>query len=176
MISPVVCKLLGGMVLFAAGGYLSVAVSRFERRRLSVLDAYLSLIYHIKGQIDCYALPLRDILSSVDPALLSACLGSDDPADARALLPEWLATPDSPLPLLVAESRMYLEPESERLLASFAHELGSTHRADQVARCDHYIAVLGEERRRLIETLPTRMRIGSTLCLCAAAGVAVLLW
>ncbi len=169
-------KLVGSLLLLTAGGYLSVAVGRFERRRLSVLDAYLSLIYHIKGQIDCYAMPLRDILATTDPALLSACLGSDDPADACRILPDLLAMTDSPLPALVAESRLYLEPESERLLMSFARELGATHRADQVLRCEHYIATLGEERRRLVESLPTRTRVGSTLCLCAAAGVAVLLW
>ncbi len=171
-----ICKLWGGLLLMLAGGYLSVAVSRFERRRLAVLDAYLSLIYHIKGQIDCYAMPIRDILATVDPMLLAACLGSDDPADATALLPALLCTPEPPLPALVEASRIYLEPESERLLGSFAQELGATHRADQVARCDHYITVLGEERRRLLESLPTRMRVGSTLCLCAAAGAAVLLW
>lgn len=169
-------KALGSLFLLMAGGYLSVSVSRYQRRRLFVLDAYLSLIYHIKGQIDCYAMPLRDILAAVDPGLLAACLGSDDPRTALELVPNLLATPESPLPLLVRESRLYLEPETERLLTAFALELGATHRIDQVARCDHYITVLGEERHRLLETLPTRIRVGSTLCLCAAAGAAVLLW
>ncbi len=169
-------KAIGTLLLLLAGGYLSVSVSRYERRRLLVLDAYLSLIYHIKGQIDCYAMPIRDILAMADPALLSACLGSDDPETAADILPALLALPDSPLPALVEESRLYLNPEAERLLASFAHELGATHRSDQVARCDYYITVLGEERRRLIEVLPARMRVGSTLCLCAAVGAAVLLW
>ncbi len=171
-----ILKLVGGFLLFFAGGYLSVAVTRFERRRLSVLDGYLSLIYHIRGQIDCYAMPIRDILATVDPALLAACLGVDDPAVPCRLLPRWLSSPEPPLPALVEESRLYLEPESERLLAAFARELGATHRADQVSRCDHYIAALTEERRRLLDALPTRMRVGSTLCLCAAAGAAVLLW
>lgn len=169
-------KALGSLILLLAGGYLSVSVSRYQRRRLLVLDAYISLVYHIKGQIDCYALPLRDILATVDPALLSACLGSDDPRVALELLPRLLSAPESPLPLLVAESRLYLEPEAERLLTSLSHELGATHRMDQVARCEHYITVLGEERRRLLEAMPTRIRVGSTLCLCAAAGAAVLLW
>ncbi len=171
-----ICKLLGGLILLAAGGYLAMAVSRYERRRLLVLDAYLSLIYHIKGQIDCYAMPIRDILATVDPTLLAACLGSDHPEDACARLPVLLASSELPLAALVEESRLYLEPEADRLLTAFAHELGATHRTDQVARCEHYITVLGEERRRLLENLPTRMRIASTLCLCAAVGAAVLLW
>ncbi len=174
--SAVIWKLVGGILLFFAGGYLSVAVTRFERRRLSVLDAYLSLLHYIKGQIDCYAMPLRDILAGCDPTLLSACLGEDGPEAARALLPRLLAASPSPLEAFVHESRVYLDPETERLLGTFAHELGRTHRADQVARCTHYITLLTEERRRLLEALPTRTRVGATLCLCAAAGLAVILW
>ena len=56
-------KLLGTLILLGAGGYVSLAMNRFERRRLSVLDGYLSLIQYIKGQIDCYAMPLTDILA-----------------------------------------------------------------------------------------------------------------
>ncbi len=173
--SGILWKLTGGILLFFAGGYLSVSVTRFERRRLSVLDAYLSLLYYIKGQIDCYAMPLGDILAGCDPTLLSACLGLDSPDEARAYLPRLLAA-ERPLLALVQESRVYLEAESERLLCAFAQELGRTHRTDQVARCAHYIGLVTEERRRLLESLPTRMRVGATLCLCAAAGVAVILW
>ncbi len=169
-------KLMGSLLLFFAGGYLALSVSRFERRRISVLDGYLSLLYHIKGQIDCYAMPLRDILMGVDPLLLASCLGSDAPDEASALLPALFESGESPLTGLVRESRAYLVPESERLLLSFARELGGTHRVDQVARCEHYIQLLCEERRRLLESLPARMRVGATLCLCAAAGVAVVLW
>ncbi len=174
--SGVVWKLLGSFLLFFAGGYLSVSVTGYERRRLTVLDGYLSLLYHIKGQIDCYAMPVREIMIGLDPTLAASCLGVDDPAEARAYLADLLASPEPPLPALVRESHAYLEAESERLLTAFAHELGGTHRADQVSRCDHYIFLLTEERRRLLDTIPTRMRVGATLCLCAAAGVAVILW
>ena len=72
-----ICKLVGSLILLFAGGYVSVAITRFERRRLRVLDGYISLIYYIKGQIDCYAMPLPAIMASADPAVLAACLGLD---------------------------------------------------------------------------------------------------
>lgn len=164
-----ICKILGSFVLLLAGGYISVAIARFERRRLRVLDGYLSLIYYIRGQIDCYAMPLPDILASADPAVIAACLGLD------------LTTPlplpaERPLSAMVQESRLYLEPEAERLLTTLTGELGSTFRAQQVARCDHYLLALTEERRKLGDTLPARLRATYTLCLCCALGVAVLLW
>ena len=80
------------------------------------------------------------------------------------------------LPDLIRDSRVYLEPETERLLTAFSAELGRTYREEQVARCEHYIEMLGEERTRLVETVPGRIRTNSVLCLCCILGVAVLLW
>ena len=71
-----ILKIIGSGILLLAGGYISLAIAAFERRRLWVLDGYISLIYYIKGQIDCYALPMTDILAQADPVVLAACLGS----------------------------------------------------------------------------------------------------
>ena len=165
---------MGTAFLLLAGGYLSVFFNRMERKRLLVLDGYISLLRFIKGQIDCYAMPIEDILAIADPTLLSACMGEksqeiclDDKGYMRVL---------PALPDMVRESRLYLEPESERLLNRFAAELGQTYRVEQVMRCEHYIQALGEERRKLSETAPLRVRMNSVLCLCCALGVAVLLW
>ena len=160
-------KVLGSGLLLLASGYVALSVRRFEHRRLRVLDGYISLIYYIKGQIDCYAMPLADILASADPSVIAACLG----LDLTAPLPV-----PCPLPDMVRESRLYLEPEAERLLTTLTGELGSTYRAEQVIRCDHYLAALTEERRKLNDTLPARLRATCTLCICCAIGAAVLLW
>ena len=149
-----------------------MAIARFERRRLRVLDGYISLIYYIKGQIDCYAMPLSDIMASADPRILSACLG----LDLTTPLPPLPRTGDRPLTAMVEESRLYLEPEAERLLTSLTGELGATYRAEQVARCNHYLTALTEERRKLGDSLPGRLRTTCTLCLCCALVAAVLLW
>jgi hypothetical protein len=77
---------------------------------------------------------------------------------------------------MVRESRLYLEPEAERLLTTLTGELGSTYRAEQVNRCDHYLTALTEERKKLMDTLPARLRATCTLCICCAVGAAILLW
>jgi hypothetical protein len=77
---------------------------------------------------------------------------------------------------MVRESRLYLEPEAERLLTTLTGELGSTYRAEQVNRCDHYLTALTEERKKLMDTLPARLRATCTLCICCALVAAVLLW
>ena len=162
-------KVIGCIVLLIAGGYVSLAVVRFERRRLRVLDGYISLIYYIKGQIDCYAMPLVEILAHADPTLIAACLGLESASTLPAL-------PPAPLPTMVQESRLYLEPESERLLTTFTGELGSALRGEQVARCEYYIQALTEERKKLSDTLPARLRVSCVLCMCCATLAAILLW
>ena len=162
-------KAIGSLLLLLAGGYVTITVRRFEYRRLRVLDGYLSLLYYVKGQIDCYAMPIRDILTRADPCVLAACLGLGREETGA------LGGCDS-LPAMLRESRLYLEPEAERLLSTFTAELGSVYRAEQVVRCDYYIAALTQERRKLCDALPARLRITSTLCLCCALGAAVLLW
>ena len=169
-----ICKIVGSLLLILAGGYVTLSVRRFEHRRLRVLDGYVSLLYYVKGQIDCYAMPIRDILSRADPAVVADCLG----LDSFRLSGEINGMSEDPLslPAMVRESRLYLEPETERLLTTFTGELGSVYRAEQVNRCDYYIRALTEERRKLYETMPARIRTASTLCICCAVGAAVLLW
>ncbi len=164
-------KIIGTLILLAAGGYVSMGITRVERRRMGVLDSYISLLFYIKGQIGCFAMPIEDILANTDPALLAGCLGY-----ARRTREEIYPFTVPTLPELIRDSRVYLEPESERLLTAFSSELGHTYREEQVARCDHYIEALAEERRRLAEVVPGRVRMNSVLCLCCVLGVAVLLW
>ncbi len=160
-------KLLGSLLLVGAGIYVALAVARYERRRVGVLDGYLSLLRFIRGQIDCFSMPMEQILAAVDPSVLAACRGQNDRSAGR---------PASSLPLLLRDSHGYLGRESERLLSSFSHELGHTHREEQVGRCDYYLSAIGEQRNRLADTLPARVRTGGALCLSCALAVAMLLW
>jgi hypothetical protein len=52
--------------LLFAGGYASIAMNRMEHRRLAVLDGYIALLRYIKGQINCYAMPIGDILAAAE--------------------------------------------------------------------------------------------------------------
>lgn len=163
-------KLLGAGLILLVGGYASLAMNRMERRRLEVLDAYISLLRYIKGQINCYAMPVREILAAADPSLLWVCLG-----EGFRRLPTEEPSVQS-LSDMIGAARLYMEPETERLLNNFSSELGHTFRAEQVTRCDDYIQALGEERRKLAEAAPMRVRVNSALSLCTALGLVILLW
>ena len=154
-------KLLGVLAMLLSGGIGAWSAVCYERRRLRVLDGWLDMIRHLRSQIDCYLMPLDEILSKSDEAILRACA---------------CRTPHPSLPSLLASSRSYLGEESGRLIASFVKEIGGSYREEQLRRCDYYITALRTERNKLAESLPSRIRLSVSLCLCASIGAFILLW
>ena len=150
-------KLFGSLLLALTGLTLAVSISRFEQKKLRVIDSFISLIFHIKGQIDCYSLPLCDILRN-RPSGLELLEGSEDLGE------------------ILYHARIYLDAETYRLLESFYLEFGGLYREEQLKRCDYYIEALGEQRRALFEDLPARQKIGSALCICSTIGILIILW
>ena len=61
-------------MVIAAGGTAAFYLASYEKKKLSVLDAWIDLIFHIRGQIDCYLMPLDEILSCADEAVLKGCM------------------------------------------------------------------------------------------------------
>lgn len=157
-----ILKLFGSLLLALAGGMLSFSFCRFEKKKLSVLDSYISLLFYIKGQIDCYSKPISDILKSADREMIEGC---------GCRLPD----PTS-LDMMLDEGKIYLERESMRLLSCFSREFGSTYKDEQLRRCDYYIEALLEERRDLSDDIPSRNKVGSAIWMCASFGLMIVLW
>lgn len=154
-------KLLGSGLIAAAGGVAAYSAVHYEKRKLSVLDAWIDLIFHIRGQIDCYLMPLDDILACADTEILRACMCRAPHPDLRTLL---------------HASSPYLTPEAKRLLTALIRELGGSYREEQLRLCDYYINALREIRNQIAADLPSRVKLCITLCICTALGTAILLW
>ena len=156
-----VIKLIGCGALALASVIMAVSYRRFEWKKLDTTDGFIALIFYIKGQIDCYSRPRSDILSTLPPEIFHACN-----------CPRGTCT----LEEMVEASRIYLDEEPLRLVASFSSEFGSTFRDEQLRRCDYYISALSEERRRVFGSVQSKSRAGSALWICASVGIIILLW
>lgn len=154
-------KLLGGLLILAVGGVAAYGTSKYERKRLAVLDGWIDLIVYIRSQIDCYLMPLNEILQCGDRTVLDACMSPANATDLGAILDA---------------SSLYLDGERLRLLKNFVQETGSSYREEQLRRCDYYITALRTQREKIASELPARRRLCVTLCLCVACGTAILLW
>ena len=154
-------KIAGALLVLASGTGLAVGAVRYERVRLQVHDALISLIFFIKGRIDCYAMPVEQIMLEMDKGILADCRCPGQVESSEALLPH---------------VRSYLDPETYRVLQSFGAGLGSGFRDEQTKRCDYYIELLREKRMQLESELPARARMNGVIWILCAAGAVILLW
>lgn len=154
-------KALGVLLILAVGAVTAKAGATREREKLTVLDAWLGLLLYLRGQIDCYLLPLDEIFRGADKELLRA-------ASAGREAETWDDLLHASLP--------HLGKESARLLTALMRELGSSYREEQLRRCDYYLSALEKERDRLAAALPARQKLCVASCLCTALGTAILLW
>lgn len=157
----VLIKTIGVGLILTAGSFAAYSAVRYEKHKLSVLEAWIDLIFHIRGQIDCYLMPLDEILACADRELLLSCM---------------CHTPHPDLKTLLASSSPYLGGECKRLLTAFVREIGGSYREEQLRRCDYYINALRAIRDKLAADLPARVKLTVTASLCAALGAAIILW
>ena len=154
-------KFLGALLIFAVGVFAAFVSVQYEKKRLSVVDGWIDLILYIRSQIDCYLMPLDDILSGGDRALFEACMSPSNAADLSAIL---------------EASGIYLDGDGKRLIEGFVREIGAGYREEQIKRCDFFISSLRTQRERIAAQLPLRTRLCATLCICIALATAILLW
>ena len=58
-------KLMGSLLFGISGVRMALSYSRFQTKKLNTIDGFISLLFYIKGQIDCFARPRSDILSTL---------------------------------------------------------------------------------------------------------------
>lgn len=154
-------KLVGMLTLLAVGGGFAVGSVQAERRRLSVLDAWIELLLTVRREIDCYLRPIDEILQGCPTELLRACTAGGAVGSLDALL---------------RGGAPYLESETYRLLERFSKDIGSSYREEELRLCDFSIQALQGRRELLAAEHPARVKLGITLSISAALGAIILLW
>lgn len=155
------CKIIGALLVLASGTGLAVGAARYERVRLQVHDALISMLFYIKGRIDCYAMPVEQIMLGMDKSILAECRCPGQVESVEALLPH---------------VKSYLDPETYRVLQSFGAGLGSGFRDEQIKRCDYYMEILREKRMQLEVGVSARARTNGVIWILCALGAVILLW
>ena len=154
-------RILGACTVLGIGILAALSTVQKERKKLLVLEAWIALLYYVRNQIDCFSLPLDQILSNADRSLINT-LG-------------YCGEAPSPEQLLNA-SEPFLDVDSQKLLGTLIGELGSSYRQEQVKRCDYFLKELETQRDKTKQNLPMRQKMLVTLHLCAGLGAVILLW
>ncbi len=152
-------RLCGVLCLAASGLLASYLAAREQKRRLTVLDGWVTLIRHMRGEIDCFLTPSEEILKASGSVLLSFCHGEDVTFSS-----------------LLENTSHYLNTESRRVLSEFLQKSGALYREEQIKRCDYCLSGLLKERERVFAALPGAVRVSVALSLAIPMGAAILLW
>lgn len=154
-------SLAGAAVIFMCG----VEISRRLNEKITAdhqrIEKYILLLRYVRSQIDCFALPIGDILGRADSVLLAGCgwEREEPPSSVEDMLGEAL-----------------VEDEDARgILLEFCKDFGKSYLDEQIRRCDHYISLLDERRNALAKDLPRKKKLNSTLCISGAVAVIILL-
>lgn len=153
-------KSIGCVLLLGIGAWIARQRAQSERRRLTVLDAWIELIRSMRWEIESRLTPIDRFFAYADKQLLQT-LGKRDAKSPSELFP--LTAP-------------LLSPSVNGALARFSESLGDCYRAEQLQRCDECLIALRQERDRQAAELPARKRLGIALPLSAALGISILLW
>lgn len=152
-------KLLGVLLVLGTGLFAALWRIGYEKRKLEILDAWISLIAYIRNQIDCYLTPINEILSQKETPKIPLC-------DQK----------NRSLKAFLEASAPYLNAEELRLLGGFVREIGSHYREEQIKQCNYYINSLRPLRERRAAELPARLRVTLAIALCSSLGISILLW
>lgn len=156
-------KLLGAILLTAAGGYGAYLLGRRDSIRIDRVEAWIALLRLTGNQIDCFSLPVPEILARCETNLLRRLgwSGEEPPADFCALVH--------------SDASEGLTMEGKRIACGFSEEIGKGYRQEQLRACDYSIGLFSAERDRLLSQLPQKRRRDITLCMAAALGTVILL-
>lgn len=154
-------KIFGAGLLIASGVWTARRVNQATAGTIAELEAWQSLIGYIKSQVDCFALPIGEILSRASPSLLCACgwQGEGRIFDLPSLL----------------ENCALRDREGGEMVRRFCEEFGKRYREEECRACDATLALLGVRIERLRAHLPGQKRLCSTLCISGALAVVILL-
>lgn len=156
-----VLRLVGAALLSLCGVLSASALNRRAERRLREVESWILLLRYVKGQVECFSLPMNEILARCEREILQNCgyVGTVAPKSFLALL----------------DASSLHDADAAKTVRAFAEEFGRGYREEQTRGCDYYLSLLEARRRTLAEKLPAQKKLNSTLCLCAALAIVLLL-
>ena len=153
-------RIAGAVILVVSGGVGAYLMNSSESRALSQADCYISLLRYIRIQVECFAMPIGDIILGCDRELLAGCGFRGD-------------IPPTTLSELIRQCDIK-DREICETVKGFADSFGKGYREEQLRECDYYIELLCERRRRIADELPKKKKLNTTLCVSWALALVIL--
>ena len=152
-------KVIGAIFVAISGVMLTVTLNRRTLTVLRQTEGWEQLLGQIKTEVECFSLPISDILARTDTSLLRLCgyTGADAP---RGLLE-------------LVENTAFADAEVSRIARRFASEFGRCYKGEQVERCAYFTSLMSGRRQSIAAELPSKRKLNATLCIATSLGLLI---
>ena len=153
-------KLIGGAIILLLAAALADGLNKKEEAKSAQIKAITALLKFFRTQIDLYCAPVGEIFHRADEKLLSDCACKKTPENFDDFILSLERDPGE---------------RTREVLSSFAAELGSSYKEEQLKSIDHHISQMAEISAVASEETKKKKKLCTALCLSAAALIVILL-
>ena len=154
-----ILRIFGAVILSLSGIAAAYVLNSAAKKGLSQTEAFISFLRFLRSEIECFSMPVPRAITRCPSELREECGCAAEVSDLRGFLQECTV----------------FDSEAVSLMGRFCDDVGKGYRDEQLALCDYYISLLDEHRRTLAESLPSRRKRNSALCLAGALALVIVL-
>ncbi|MBE6550039.1 MAG: hypothetical protein E7670_06385 [Ruminococcaceae bacterium] len=157
----IVLRIAGALLLTFSGAFTAHMINASASMALAQTEGLISFIRFTRVQIDCFSLPISEIIALCSHKELLRCgyEKSEVPTSLGAFV----------------DSISVSDKEAYKVFCAFASEFGRGYRMEQLRACDYYLTLLEEHRKTLLSSLPSKKKRNGAVCVCASLALAILL-
>ena len=154
-------KIAGALMLACSGAAFGAMLNRTVSAALRQNEAMMTLLRTVRGQIECFSLPIGQILEGCEREVFAACGYTEEntPHDLEEFISHVTAW----------------DSRTVSIVSQFVAEFGRGYREDEVRACEYALSLLEERRCALAVELPVKKKRNMTLSVCASLALALLL-
>ena len=156
-------KVIGASIITITALFSYSNIIKFQKKRIKQMNAFIDLIDYIKNQVECFLLPLDQILRTCDKNLLNNCGFNLKHSNYKNMKE------------LIASANFYCEEEVIELLNQFADTFGKVYLSEQIRSCEYFKNELIKIRNKNQEKDTKNQKIQLAVFLSASFSIIILL-
>ena len=146
-------KIFGCVLIFVSCLLSSHFYERYLKKRIEILEEFISLIVFIRNKIEYFSIPINKILLEFNAKtkFIKSLIENKEINCA------------------------YFDKETENLLSSFISNVGNGYKNEQIALCDYNIEIFRQKMNKNKEEYPKKVKTFRAVSLFIGISIIILL-
>ena len=156
-----VLKIIGVLLILCSAIFIASRQIAEIEKTVRVTSALRLIMERVKNMIECYSMPIGQILKKVEMSAFEDCgyKGEGAPCDL----------------LDFVENSSVNDAESYEIFFAFAKDFGKGYRKDELSRCSMFLERMRSREQKVLKEAAKKKKVVLTVSLCMAAAIVILL-